>query len=102
MLAPDVDALVGERVRVRIRARDVSLALERPRGISVLNCLRGRVVELGTDPGASLDVRLDISGTPIIARITRHSADRLRLVPGLEVWALIKAVSMDRHSVGYA
>jgi molybdate transport system ATP-binding protein len=102
LLVPDVNALIGEPLRVRVRARDVSIALERPHNISVLNCLRCRIVEIGTEPGASVDVRLDVAGNPIIARITRHSVQRLGLVPGQEAWALIKAVSMDRHSVGYA
>jgi molybdate transport system ATP-binding protein len=102
LLIPDVDALVGEPLRIRIRARDVSIALERPRDISVLNCFAGRVVEIGTDPGSSTDVRIDVAGTTILARITRHSAARLKLAPGSEVWALVKAVSLDRHSIGYA
>ena len=102
MVVPDVDALVGELLRVRVRARDVSIALERPRDISVLNCFSGRIVEVGTEPGSSVDVRIDVHGTIILARITRHSASRLRLAPGIEVWALVKAVSLDRHSVGYA
>jgi molybdate transport system ATP-binding protein len=102
LLVPDVDALIGEPLRVRVRARDVSLALERPQHISVLNCLRCRIVEIGTEPGASVDVRLDVAGNPIIARITRHSVKRLGLAPGQEAWALIKAVSMDRRSLGYS
>ncbi len=102
LLVADVDALVGETLRVRVRARDVSIALERPRDISILNCLRGRIVEIGAEPGASVDVRLDVAGTPIIARITRHSAHALRLATGQEVWALVKSVSLDRHSLGYA
>jgi molybdate transport system ATP-binding protein len=102
LLVPDVDALVGETLRVRVRARDVSIALDRPRDTSVLNCLPGRVLEIGGEAGTSVDVRIDISGTPIIARITRHSAERLNLVVGKEVWAMVKAVSLDRHSVGYA
>ncbi len=102
LLVPDVDALVGEPLRIRIRARDVSIALERPKDISVLNCLPGRILEIGKDPGSSVDVRMDVSGTPIIARITRHSAERLGLAAGKDVWALVKAVSLDRHSVGYA
>ena len=102
LIVPDVDALVGETLRIRVRARDVSIALEEPRSISVLNCFRGRIAEVGAEPGASVDVRIDVSGTPILARITRHSAERLRLAEGLEVWALVKAVSLDRHSVGYA
>ena len=102
LIVPDVDALVGEALRIRVRARDVSIALEEPRGISVLNCFRGRIAEIGAEPGASVDVRIDVAGTPILARITRHSAERLRLAPGQQVWALVKAVSLDRHSVGYA
>ena len=102
LLVADVDALVGETLRVRLRARDVSIALEQPRNVSVLNCLAGRIVEIGDEPGSSVDVRLDVAGTPIIARITRHSAERLNLTAGKEVWAMVKAVSLDRRSVGYA
>jgi len=102
LLVADVDALVGESLRVRVRARDVSIALERPRDISILNCFAGRIAEIGIEPGSSVDVRIDIAGTPILARITRHSATRLRLAAGQEVWALVKAVSLDRQSVGYA
>ncbi|HLQ02950.1 MAG TPA: molybdenum ABC transporter ATP-binding protein, partial [Burkholderiales bacterium] len=45
----DVDALVGEPVRVRIRARDVSIALERPQRISIQNVLGGRIAAVGPE-----------------------------------------------------
>ena len=99
---PDVEALVGEQVRIRVRARDVSIALSRPAGLSIRNVLAGTVAELGEENGASLDVRLDLGGTPLIARITRKSAAELGLRPGVPVFALIKSVSIDRRSVGYA
>jgi molybdate transport system ATP-binding protein len=99
---PDVEALVGERVRVRVRARDVSIALSRPTGLSIRNVLAGTVAALGEEEGPSLDVRLDVAGTPLIARITRKSASELGLRPGLQVFALVKSVSIDRRSVGYA
>jgi len=102
LFIPDVDALEGETVRVRIRARDVSLALSRPEDVSILNVLPGTIAELGAADGSSLDVRVDIGGSPVIARITRHSAVRLELAPGKPVFAMIKAVSLDRRSVGYA
>ncbi|HEY8068360.1 MAG TPA: molybdenum ABC transporter ATP-binding protein [Burkholderiales bacterium] len=102
LLVADVDSPVGKTLRVRLRARDVSIALEQPRNVSVLNCLAGRIVQISAEPGSSVDVRLDVSGTPVIARITRHSAERLGLTVGKEVWAMVKAVSLDRHSVGYA
>jgi molybdate transport system ATP-binding protein len=99
---PDVEALPGERVRVRVRARDVSLAVSRPSGLSIRNVLPGTVVSLGEEEGPSLDVELDLAGTPLIARVTRKSARELGLRPGLAVYALIKSVSIDRRSVGYA
>jgi molybdate transport system ATP-binding protein len=99
---PDVESLPGELVRVRVRARDVSVALSRPAGLSIRNVLAGTVVGLSEEEGSSLDVRLDVGGTPLIARITRKSAGELGLRPGLAVFALIKSVSIDRRSVGYA
>ena len=102
LYAPDVDALVGERVRVRIRARDVSLATVRPEAISMLNIIPGTVAAIGEPAGASVDVRIDAGGTGLIARITRKSVAELRLEPGRPVFALVKAVAIDRHSVGYA
>jgi len=99
---PDVEALAGERVRVRVRARDVSLALSRPAGVSIRNILAATVVRLAAEEGPSLDVELDVGGTPLIARITRRSALDLGLRAGLPVFALVKSVSIDRRSVGYA
>jgi len=102
LYAPDVDALVGERLRVRVRARDVSLALERPAAISMLNVLAGTVAAIGEASGASVDVQVDVGGTALIARVTRKSATALGLAPGVPVYALVKSVAIDRHSVGYA
>ena len=99
---PDVEALVGERVRVRVRARDVSIALDRPSGLSIRNVLPGRIVKVGMEEGSIIDVQIDLGGTPLIARITRKSATDLELRPGLPVFALVKSVSIDRRSVGYA
>jgi molybdate transport system ATP-binding protein len=99
---PDVEALVGEMVRVRIRARDVSIAVSRPSGLSIRNILAGTVVNVGAEEGPSVDVQLDLGGTPLIARITRKSAADLGLKPGVAVFALVKSVSIDRRSVGYA
>src|SRR5262249_15296535 len=99
---PDVEALVGEKIRVRVRAGDVSIALARPAGLSIRNILARTVVALEGGEGHSIDVQLDVGGTPLAARITRKSAEELALRPGLPVFALVKAVSIDRRSVGYA
>jgi molybdate transport system ATP-binding protein len=102
LYAADVDALVGERVRVRIRAQDVSLALSRPAGVSMLNILAATVRSVDGGVGASVDVRLDVSGAEVLARVTRKSVSELGIEPGKRVFALIKSVAIDRLSVGYA
>jgi molybdate transport system ATP-binding protein len=102
LYAPDVDALVGERVRVRVRARDVSLATVRPEAISMLNVLGGTISALGQGTGASIDVQIDVAGTMLLARVTRKSVAALALAPGRPVYVLVKAVAIDRHSVGWA
>lgn len=93
--APLVDAEIGARVRLRIRARDVMLALQRPEKISGLNVLAGKVASIAEPRGAQVDVTLDCNGQAIVARITRLSADTLRLAPGLQVFAIVKSVSFD-------
>ncbi len=101
-----LDLPVGAKLRVRIRARDVSLALEAPRRSSTLNVFSGAVVDISSEPGPQVDVLLDV-GNPeekssLWARITRKSAHQLGLAPGTPVYALVKAVAVDRHSLGRA
>ena len=92
---PAVNAPLGSRMRVRLRARDVMIATERPRGLSALNVLSGAIAAIAPVSDSALDVRLDCGGQPVVARITRLSAERLRLVPGQQVFAVIKTVSVD-------
>jgi molybdate transport system ATP-binding protein len=64
--------------------------------VSLLNVLRGRIVSVTKGVGSSCDLRVDVGGVNLAARITRLSADRLKLAVGSEVYALIKAISLDR------
>lgn len=85
----------GRRLRCRVDARDISLALHRADQTSILNILPATVLALaGTDSPAHVLVRLQMNGTPLLARITRYSRDQLGLHAGLEVWAQIKAVAL--------
>jgi molybdate transport system ATP-binding protein len=102
LVVPNVDALQGEPVRARIRSRDVSLALVRPTRASIQNMLEATVVSVGGEFGAIVDVALTVGATPLAARITRKAADDLALAPGVQVFALVKAVAIDRRSVGFA
>ena len=102
LIVPNVEALAGERVRVRIRARDVSLAIGPPARISILNVLKGSLVAIANEDGPIVDVQLRVGDAALLARITRRSRIELGLAEGQEIYALIKAVSIDRRSVGYA
>jgi molybdate transport system ATP-binding protein len=102
LVVPNVDALPGEPVRARVRARDVSLALDYPSRMSIRNVMEATVVSIGGEFGAIVDVQLRVGATPLAARLTRKSAVELGLAPGMRVYALVKAVSIDRRSVGFA
>lgn len=89
------DVAVGERLRVRILARDVSIALTPPTQTSISNILRARLLDLNPDRDPSqLVVRLDLGGVLLLSRITRSSAARLGLQPGMEVFAQVKSVAV--------
>ncbi|HMH17166.1 MAG TPA: molybdenum ABC transporter ATP-binding protein [Burkholderiales bacterium] len=98
LVVTNVDALIGEPVRVRIRARDVSIALKRPEAISIQNILAGTLREVSAERSGAVDVSVAIGAVTLRSRITVRSAQQLGLAPGLEVYALIKAVSLDRRS----
>jgi len=89
------DAAIDSRVRCRIHARDVSLALERPRGTSIANILPAVVDAVGpaASPGQVL-VRLKVGPTLLLARITERSRRELAVEPGLALWAQVKAVAL--------
>jgi molybdate transport system ATP-binding protein len=94
-----IDAPVGARVRLRVRARDVMLARSAPTDLSALNILPGVVAAIGPDDGPIVEIRVDCSGEALVARLTRYSVDRLGLSPGAPVFALIKSVALDRRSL---
>jgi molybdate transport system ATP-binding protein len=88
---------MGHRVRVRILARDVSIALEKVSGISIQNCLPAIVHQLADDTHPALTLlRLQVGSSTLLARLTRRSADALELAPGKPVWIQIKAVALIR------
>lgn len=86
---------VGTRMRCRVHARDVSLALVPQTKTSILNSVSATVVDLAptNTPGQVL-VRLDVGDEPLLARITQRSADKLDIRPGLTLTAQIKAVAL--------
>ncbi|WP_439594547.1 molybdenum ABC transporter ATP-binding protein [Falsiroseomonas sp.] len=87
---------VGTRLRLRIRARDVAVAIEEPRGLSTRNILGAEITALSPGSGPQeVFLNLAIGDSTLLARVTQDSVSRLGLRPGLRVWALLKAVTFD-------
>jgi molybdate transport system ATP-binding protein len=95
---PHLDLPVGAALRIRIRARDVMIALQPPQGLSALNVLPGTVAEIGRADGPIVEMRLDCAGEALIARLTRRSVETLGLSPGCPVYAVIKSIAFDHHA----
>jgi molybdate transport system ATP-binding protein len=89
-----IDLPVGSAARLRLAARDVSLTLEHQSGTSILNILPAVVDDISHNSGAQVMVRLLSSGVPLLASITRKSADELHLKQGKQVFAQIKSIAL--------
>ncbi|MES2976012.1 MAG: molybdenum ABC transporter ATP-binding protein [Pseudomonadota bacterium] len=85
---------VGQRVRLRLQARDVSLTLARQEGTTILNIFPATVVDLADDSPGQMMVALDAGGARLLARVTKKSAHALGLAPGLPVHAQVKGVAI--------
>lgn len=90
----------GAAVRVRIRARDVSLSLQAPEHSSVLNVLSATVVDVVDESPGQVLVGLQLGCGPqavrLLSRISQLSARRLEIAPGQAVFAQVKGVAMVR------
>lgn len=84
----------GRPARVRVLARDVSIARDQ-HASSISNTLPATVEALGDDSHpALLLVRLQVGSGHLVSRLTRRSADQLGLQPGTRVWVQIRAVAV--------
>ena len=102
LLLPRFEASIGAKVRVRIPAQDVILALHRPEGLSALNILPVVIASIfqGDGPGAAIGL---VSGDDkLLARVTRRSADALGLTVGMACYAVVKSVAVAQGDVGLA
>jgi len=109
LYTPKVDISVGQQVRLRLRARDVAVALSAPPNTSILNQLPVLIKDVDFTDGPHVELALTIQSqnepSPakaqiVRARITKKSFQDLNLKIGTSAHALIKAVAIDRHSLG--
>lgn len=104
LLSSDKKLKPGDKTRIRLLAKDVGIALQKPKDISILNILPCRIEDM--DKNFSGNVELDLAveqiagkKTIIHAEITNRSAIQLRLKKGLSLYALIKALAIISPAV---
>jgi len=96
LYVPQIDEEIGKKLRIRVQARDVALAKDTPKGLSILNTLRAHVTEIVTHSRTHVDVKLQtVGGTQLWSRITLRSGRELEIKPGTKIWVLIKSVALE-------
>jgi molybdate transport system ATP-binding protein len=89
---PLVHAEVGAKARVGIRAGDLLLATEKPRGLSARNILPGTIRRV-FQRDVVVGVVVECSGTEFEVHVTLAARDDLELLPEKNVWVVVKTHS---------
>lgn len=91
------DLPIGHPVRVRILAKDVSLAIVPSQQTSISNILPARVlmIESAPDP-AQVIVQLDLGGAKLLSRVTKRSIEQLHIKIDTILYAQVKSVALMR------
>jgi len=84
-------AAAGDRVRLAIRAGDILLANEQPRGLSARNVIEGQIILLERR-GTMVIARVDC-GVTFVAHVTPGAVRALELTVGRKVWLVLKTHS---------
>lgn len=91
----DSGEALNEPVRVRVLARDLSLALNNHNDTSILNRLEVEVLEIAPGPNDAMAmIRLKAGEDYLIARVTHRSVSHLDIKPGKKLLAQIKSVAI--------
>ena len=97
---PIVGLTTGSHLRLRIRARDVAIAMTRPDHLSIRNVIPVTIEEIAGEEGSAFsELRLLAAKQVLRARITRRSVEDLGLKPGRAAYALIKSIAVDRQLI---
>jgi len=91
---PNCALAPGATTRALIKARDISLSLDKPTSTSILNAIECRVSSVAPQDQATMLINLQLQTTQLKALITKRSAQDLKIAPDQRIFALIKAVSL--------
>jgi molybdate transport system ATP-binding protein len=85
---------VGQTLRIRVQARDVSLTSQRQTGTSIQNIVPATVTAMSSDAPGQVMVQLDAGGSALLARVTARSVDAMALEVGKPLFAQVKGVAI--------
>jgi molybdate transport system ATP-binding protein len=91
---PEIQRAITSKLRLQIRARDVSLCLTEPSNTSILNIIEAKVAEISQVKQGARTIKLDIAGENLMAKVSDYSSTQLNLHSGQEVFAQIKSVAL--------
>lgn len=94
LFLPSTAYQIGQSVRLRVQAKDISLSIDSPGKSSILNSIQAKVVAMSDSGDGQVLVELDAKGTHLLSRITRKSVSVLGLEPGKVVYAQVKGIAV--------
>ena len=92
---PAIGVAAGKPVHLRVQARDVAVACERPERLSIRNVLPAIVVNMEFTESPFVELLLDVNGQHLRSRVTREAVEDLGLRVGQPVFALVKSVAFE-------
>ena len=92
---PAIGVAAGKPVHLRVQARDVAVACERPERLSIRNVLPAIVVNIEFTESPFVELLLDVNGQHLRSRVTREAVEDLGLREGQPVFALVKSVAFE-------
>ena len=92
---PAIGVAAGKPVHLRVQARDVAVACERPERLSIRNVLPAIVVNIEFTESPFVELLLDVNGQHLRSRVTREAVEDLGLRMGQPVFALVKSVAFE-------
>ena len=85
---------LGAALRVRVRARDIAVATAPPTGLSMQNVMPATLAAIEPGQPHEAILRLQVGASVLLSRVTADTVARLRLAPGMPLWALVKSVTI--------
>jgi molybdate transport system ATP-binding protein len=83
---------IGDTLRLKVKASDVSLTLSKQDDTSILNIIKSRVLSITPLNITQSLIRLEVGSSHLLSRVTNKSVEHLGLIEGKEVYSQIKTV----------